>query len=54
MAGELEVVSDDEIAAYGARLRREGIDAAHFYADTGDVPPENYTAIGNLATAVVG
>ena len=53
MAGELEVVSGDEIAAYGARLLQEGIDSAHFYTDADNVLPDNYTAIGNLTAAAV-
>ena len=48
MAGELDVIADDEIAAYGARLRQEGINEAHFYADSDDAPPENYAAIARL------
>jgi len=48
MAGELDVITADEIAAYGARLQSEGISEAHFYADSADVPPENYAAIAAL------
>jgi hypothetical protein len=48
MAGELDVITDGEIAAYAARLRREGINEAHFYADSDDVPPENYAMIASL------
>lgn len=48
MAGELDVITTDEIAGYGVRLQREGINEAHFYADSADVPPENYGAIAAL------
>jgi hypothetical protein len=48
MAGELDVVGDDEIGAYAARLRHEGVGEAHFYADSDNVAPENYTALATL------
>lgn len=54
MAGELDVIGDDEIGLYGARLRQEGVAAAHFYADSDNAAPENYAAIANLEAAGAG
>ena len=45
MAGEIDVVSVDEIAAYAARVRRENLDQYHFYADNGSVSQARCDAI---------
>jgi hypothetical protein len=37
MAGEIDVVTAEEISAYAARVRHEGLDQYHFYADNGSV-----------------
>jgi hypothetical protein len=34
MAGEIDVVTYKEIAAYGAKLQSMKLNEAHFYADT--------------------
>jgi hypothetical protein len=45
MAGELELISPAEIAAYAARARTEGLTELHFYADTARIPFDNYNTI---------
>ncbi|MDB6147949.1 MAG: hypothetical protein JWO45_1613 [Spartobacteria bacterium] len=53
MAGEIDLVTKEEIAAYGAELTKLGLTEAHFYADVVDpnspqVPAEVYAAIKAL------
>jgi hypothetical protein len=48
MAGEIDVVSPDEIADFGGALAASGISEGHFYADTGDIPVVNLAAIKAL------
>ena len=48
MAGEIDVATAPEIAAYGARLRALGLRQAHFYADGDGVPESVLSAIADL------
>jgi hypothetical protein len=48
MAGEIDVVNDYEIAAYGAALAKLGITEGHFYADSAGVPVANLAAMKAL------
>jgi hypothetical protein len=48
MAGEVDVVKDDEIAAYGVALAKMGVAEGHFYADNPDVPVANLAAMKAL------
>jgi hypothetical protein len=48
MAGEIDVVTPDEIADFGVALAASGISEGHFYADTGDIPVVNLAAIKAL------
>ena len=48
MAGEIDVVNDDEIAAYGAALAKMGVTEGHFYADGAGVPVANLAAMKAL------
>src|SRR3954451_1745395 len=52
MAGELELVTADELAAYGIRTLHEGMAEAHFYADSGEVPAGNLTAIAYIGAPI--
>jgi hypothetical protein len=45
MAGEIDVIKADEIPDYAARVRREGLDQYHFYADNASVSQANTAAI---------
>jgi hypothetical protein len=44
MAGEIDIVSPDEITRYGAKLSSMGITEAHFYTDNGKIPVSNKSA----------
>jgi hypothetical protein len=48
MAGEIDVVTYKEIAAYGAKLQSMKLNEAHFYADTPKVPSTVISAINAL------
>jgi hypothetical protein len=48
MAGEIDVVNDDEIAAYGLALAKMGVTEGHFYADNANVPVANLAAMKAL------
>jgi hypothetical protein len=48
MAGEVDVLSPDEIRDYGARLKAKHIDEIHFYADNTSVSAANCAAIKGL------
>jgi hypothetical protein len=52
IAGELDVITPHEIAAYGAACLKTGSEL-HFYADTPSVPAANYRAIANIVTPAV-
>jgi hypothetical protein len=45
MAGEMDVVTADEITSYGAELAKMNITEAHFYADNGHIPVANIAAM---------
>ena len=42
------MVTDAEIAAYGARLTAMGVQEGHFYKDNGNVPIVNLAAMQAL------
>jgi hypothetical protein len=48
MAGEVDVVTEQEIAAYGAALEKMGVKEGHFYTDNGKIPVVNLAAIKSL------
>ena len=48
MAGELDLVTVDEIRAYGARAKHDGQRELHFYADTAGVTSDVLAAIEAL------
>lgn len=48
MAGEIDVITAAEIAAYGQELTNRGITEGHFYADSPKVPAANLAAINAL------
>lgn len=48
MAGEIDVVTDVEIAAYGAELQTLGVSEGHFYTDNGNIPLINLAAMQAL------
>jgi hypothetical protein len=48
MAGEIDVVTPDEIARYGAKLSSLGVTEAHFYTDNGKIPVSNLAAVQAL------
>jgi hypothetical protein len=48
MAGEVDVVTPDEIAAYGATLQKMRVSEGHFYTDNGQIPVLNLAAIKAL------
>jgi hypothetical protein len=48
MAGEVDVVKPDEIAAFGVALAALGVTEGHFYADNGKIPVENLAALKAL------
>jgi hypothetical protein len=48
VAGVVDVVKDDEIAAYGVALAKMGVAEGHFYADNPDVPVANLAAMKAL------
>ena len=52
MAGELDLVTEDELAAYGARIMHEHAAEAHFYADNGKVAEANFSAIANIGVEI--
>ncbi len=47
MAGEVDVIKDDEIADYGVELQKMNVKEGHFYAD-GDIPVVNLAAMKAL------
>jgi hypothetical protein len=47
MAGEIDVVKDDELADYGVALQKMGVKEGHFYTD-GDIPIANLAAMKAL------
>jgi hypothetical protein len=48
MAGEIDVITPDEIARYGAKLSSLGVAEAHFYTDNGKIPVRNLAAVQAL------
>jgi hypothetical protein len=48
MAGEIDVVTAAEIAAYGGKLQSMNVNEAHFYADLPKVPSSVLSAINAL------
>jgi hypothetical protein len=48
MAGEVDVVTTDEIAAYGMELAKMNVREGHFYTDNGKIPVPNLAAIKAL------
>jgi hypothetical protein len=48
MAGEVDVVTTDEIEAFGAALARLGVTEGHFYTDNGLIPVANLAAMKEL------
>jgi hypothetical protein len=48
MAGEIDVITPEEIAAYGTLLGTSGVRIAHFYTDNGNIPLANLAAIRAL------
>ena len=48
MAGEIDLVTPAEIAAYGAEMQSKGITEGHFYADAANVPASILPAIAAL------
>ena len=48
MAGEVDVVTTDEIAAYGVELAKMNVREGHFYTDNGKIPVPNLAAIKAL------
>jgi hypothetical protein len=43
MAGEVDVVTDDEIASFGTALAKMNVTEGHFYTENGQI------SVGNLA-----
>jgi hypothetical protein len=48
MAGEVDVVTAEEISAFGAALTTRGVTEGPFYADNGQIPVTNLAAIKAL------
>jgi hypothetical protein len=48
MAGEVDVVTANEIADYGAQLTSLGVAEGHFYTDNGKIPVSNLAALKAL------
>lgn len=48
MAGEVDVVTEDEIAAYGQALANMGVTEGHFYTDNGKISVPNLAAMKAL------
>jgi hypothetical protein len=48
IAGEVDVVTVDEIAAYGVELQKMNVTEGHFYTDNGLIPVPNLAAIKAL------
>ena len=48
MAGEVDVVRADEIAAYGVELQKMNVTEGHFYTDNGQIPVTNLAAMKAL------
>jgi len=48
MAGEVDVVRPDELAAYGVELNKLGVTEGHFYTDNGQIPVPNLAAMQAL------
>jgi len=48
MAGEVDVVTSDEIAAYGVELAKLNVTEGHFYTDNGQIPVPNLAAMKAL------
>jgi hypothetical protein len=47
MAGEVDVIKDDEIADYGVELQKMNVKEGHFCTD-GDIPVVNLAAMKAL------
>jgi hypothetical protein len=48
MAGEVDVVKEDEIAPYGVELQKMNVTEGHFYTDNGKIPVINLAAMKAL------
>lgn len=48
MAGEVDVVTEDEISAYGIALAKMKVIEGHFYTDNGQIPLANLAAMKAL------
>jgi len=48
MAGEVDVVTTEEIAAYGVALQNMNVTEGHFYTDNGKIPVPNLAAMKAL------
>jgi hypothetical protein len=48
MAGEVDVVTEKEIAAYGVELQKMGVNEGHFYTDNGKISVANLAAMKAL------
>jgi hypothetical protein len=48
MAGEVDVVTDAEIAAFGVELQKLNVTEGHFYTDNGQIPVLNLAAMKKL------
>ena len=53
MAGELDLITAAELAAYGVRAQAEGNTEFHFYADNANIPAANYQEIRTLGAPAV-
>jgi hypothetical protein len=48
MAGEVDVVTPDEIRDFGVALAAMGVSEGHFYTDNGLIPVPNLSAMKEL------
>jgi hypothetical protein len=48
MAGEVDVVTEQEIAAYSAAPQKMGVNEGHFYTDNRKIPAANLAAMKAL------
>jgi hypothetical protein len=48
MAGEVDVITDAKIAAYGVELQKMNVTDGHFYTDNGKIPVINLAAMKTL------
>jgi len=48
MAGEVDVVTEKEIAAYGVELQKMGVNEGYFYTDNGKISVANLAAMKAL------